>query len=88
MSPSVAFAHQGERVVRREPTLEEIKAWPAAVSVTTAAQAFGISRSHAFDLARRGEFPAKVIRAGGRYLVVTASIISALSATNPADDAA
>lgn len=62
------------------PTLAEIsKQWPASVGVPMAAAAFGISRSHAYELVTRGEFPAKVIRVGGRCRVVTASIIRALS---------
>ncbi|MFL6118882.1 helix-turn-helix transcriptional regulator [Actinophytocola sp.] len=47
--------------------------------MTPAATAFGISRSHAYELITRGEFPAKVIRVGNRYRVITASIIRALS---------
>lgn len=67
--------------VLTQPTLAEIAdQWPASVSVPLAATAFGISRSHAYDLVVRGEFPAKVIRVGGRCRVVTASIVRALSA--------
>lgn len=62
------------------PTLDEIRSsWPATVDVPRAASAFGLSRSHAYDLAARGEFPARVIRVGGRYRVVTASLVKALS---------
>ena len=65
-----------------QPTLDEIHAWPAAVSVAEAARAFGISRSHGYELAQRGEFPAKVVRAGSRYVVVTADLIRILSASS------
>lgn len=78
-SPNVVFAHHGER-----PTLAEIKNWPAAVGVAQASSAYGFSRSHGFELARRGAFPARVIKAGQRYVVVTADIVQQLSA----DDAA
>jgi hypothetical protein len=61
------------------PTLADIQEWPAAVPVPQASTAFGFSRSHGFDLVHRGEFPARVIKAGGRYVVVTASIIRSLS---------
>lgn len=61
------------------PTLDEIRAWPATVSVPRAALAFGLSRSHAYDVASRDEFPARVIKVGGRLRVVTASIVRALS---------
>lgn len=62
------------------PTLEEIRtSWPATVDVPTAGRAFGISRSHAYDLVNCHEFPARVIKVGGRYRVVTATIVRALS---------
>jgi predicted DNA-binding transcriptional regulator AlpA len=67
------------RETTTSPTLHEIRKWPASVDVTAAAAAFGISRSHAYELVTRGEFPAKVIRVGSRYRVITASIIRALS---------
>jgi predicted DNA-binding transcriptional regulator AlpA len=70
---------EGMRETTRSPTLHEIREWPASVDVTAAAAAFGISRSHAYELVTRGEFPAKVIRVGSRYRVITASIIRALS---------
>lgn len=62
------------------PTLDEVRSWPASVEVPVAATAFRISRSHAYELVARGEFPAKVIQVGSRYKVITASIIQALSA--------
>lgn len=62
-------------------TLTEIRtSWPPTVDVPTAALAFGISRSHAYDLVVRGQFPAKVIKVGSRYRVITESIVAALSA--------
>ena len=63
------------------PTLDEVRTWPATVDVPTAALACGFSRSHAYDLVRRGEFPARVIRVGSRIRVVTASLIELLSAS-------
>ncbi|MFD1147872.1 helix-turn-helix transcriptional regulator [Saccharothrix hoggarensis] len=66
---------------QNRPTLAEIKAtWPPAVDVTTAALAFGMSRSKAYDLIARGEFPAKVARYGRRLVVITESVVRALSA--------
>lgn len=62
------------------PTLDQIRTWPATVSVTEAAAAFGISRAHAYDLVRRREFPAKVLTCGNRHVVTTASILAALDA--------
>ena len=62
------------------PTLDEIRSWPSTVDPATAASAVGISRSYAYELVKRGEFPAKVIRVGGKPRVVTASILALLSA--------
>jgi hypothetical protein len=64
--------------VRANPTLDDIRRWPATVDVATAGSAFGLSRSYAYELARTGGLPARVIQVGGRYRVVTASIIAAL----------
>jgi predicted DNA-binding transcriptional regulator AlpA len=62
------------------PTLDEIRNWPATVDPATAARAVGVSRSHAYALVGRGEFPAKVIQVGGKKRVVTASILALLEA--------
>jgi hypothetical protein len=43
-----------------------------------ACAAIGVSKSHGYELARTGAFPARVIRAGNVYRVVTASIIELL----------
>lgn len=67
------------RVDVTPPTLDEIRAWPATVDVGAAAVAFGISRSHAYELVRTKQFPARTIQMGERLRVVTASIVRALS---------
>jgi predicted DNA-binding transcriptional regulator AlpA len=41
--------------------------------------ALGLSRAHGYALAQRGEYPARILKLGGRYRVVTASIIRLLS---------
>ncbi len=64
------------------PTLDEIRAWPATVDIPTAARAYGLSRAYAYELASRAAFPARVLKVGGRYRVVTASILADLG---PAD---
>lgn len=60
------------------PPLEEIEGWPATVDVERGRRPFGLSRSTAYDLVKKGRFPARVIKVGGRYRVVTASIIAVL----------
>ncbi|MET8041485.1 helix-turn-helix domain-containing protein [Micromonospora sp. NPDC005215] len=46
--------------------------------LSTAARIFGLSRSVAYDLAKRGEFPVAVLRFGSRYRVPVAAILHAL----------
>ncbi|GAB3902685.1 hypothetical protein GCM10029964_093510 [Kibdelosporangium lantanae] len=72
---------QDKRLNTKEtPTLAEIRErWPATVDVVVAGRAFGLSRSLSYDLVARGEFPATVIKVGGRYRVITASILRTLS---------
>lgn len=62
------------------PTLEQVRQWPATVGIPKASAALGISRSHGYELASAGEFPARLIRAGGRVVVITADLIKLLSA--------
>jgi predicted DNA-binding transcriptional regulator AlpA len=74
------MASKRQEVDRRPPTLTEIRElWPPTVDVRAAGRVFGLSRSHAYELVSRGEFPAKVIKVGSRYRVITASIIEVLS---------
>ena len=72
-SPSRATRQRSER-----PTLAEVRAWPATVSVEQGARAFGVSRAHAYELARKGDFPAKTLKVGRRTVVLTASILHAI----------
>lgn len=46
----------------------------AFVNVETAAQFLGLGRSLAYDLARQGQFPVPVVKAGRRYLVPVAAL--------------
>lgn len=64
----------------RGPTFDEIATeWPATVDVGQAGKAFGISKSHSYDLVNRGAFPARCIKVGGRWRVLTSSIVSVLA---------
>ena len=62
----------------RQITLAQLRKLPAVVDVTTTVAALGVSRSAAYDAIARGEFPARVIRVGGRLKVVTASLMDLL----------
>lgn len=60
------------------PTLDEIRGWPATVSVAAAAPAVGISKSHFHALITRGEEPCRVLKFGKRCRVVTADLVRLL----------
>jgi hypothetical protein len=47
----------------------------ATVDLITAAGALGIGRTKAYELARRGEFPCRVIRVGEIYRVSTPALL-------------
>ncbi|MGI5327127.1 helix-turn-helix domain-containing protein [Actinomadura nitritigenes] len=53
---------------------DELLALPTTISVETAARAIGLGRTRAYQLARRGEFPCRVIRIGASYRVVTGDL--------------
>lgn len=67
----------------KAPTLDEIRTWPATVDLPTAARALGISRSHAYELAKRGELPLRVLTVGTRRRVVTSSLLPLLGGSGP-----
>lgn len=60
------------------PTLDEIRSWPATVGVPRAAIALGVSKTHLYELIRRGQAPVQVLPLGKRQRVVTASLVRLL----------
>ena len=61
-------------VVTRPLTLAEIADLPAVTDLVTAGRALGLGRTKAYDLARAGQFPCPLIRAGKTWLVPTAGL--------------
>lgn len=59
-------------------TREELLALPAAVDLDTGNRALGLGRSKGYELAKRGQYPCKVLRLGRTYRVVTADLLSLL----------
>ncbi|GLX53816.1 MULTISPECIES: hypothetical protein [Streptomyces] len=59
-------------------TREELLALPAAVDLDTGNRALGLGRSKGYELAKRGEYPCKVLRLGKAYRVVTADLLNLL----------
>jgi excisionase family DNA binding protein len=64
-------------------TRAELLALPVTVDVTTAARALGLGRSTAYELARRGEFPCRVLRIGSSYRIPTADLLRVLGIELP-----
>jgi hypothetical protein len=52
----------------------ELLALPAAVDLETANRALGLGRSKGYELAKRGEYPCRLLRLGNSYRVVTAEL--------------
>lgn len=64
-------------------TRAELLALPVTVDVTTAARALGLGRSTAYELARRDEFPCRVLRIGSSYRIPTADLLRVLGIEPP-----
>lgn len=58
----------------RGMTRDELLALPVAVDLDTANRALTIGRSTGYQLAKRGEYPVRVLRLGNAYRVVTAEL--------------
>jgi len=61
-------------------TISQLRA-TASVDLMTAALALGLGRTKAYDLARRDQFPCRVIRIGETYRVPTAGLLELLGVT-------
>lgn len=59
-------------------TLAELLAMPVMVDIGTASRALGLGRSTGYELARRGEFPCRVLHVGSSYRVPTAELLRLL----------
>ncbi|MBB1242501.1 integrase [Streptomyces durbertensis] len=58
---------------------EEQLALPAAIDLDTANRALSIGRSTGYALAKRGQYPVKILRLGNAYRVITADLLRVLS---------
>jgi hypothetical protein len=63
---------------QRGMSRRDLLALPATVNIAIAARALGCGRSLAYELARQGQFPCRVLRVGNRYLVPTAELLRLL----------
>ncbi|WP_052745518.1 helix-turn-helix domain-containing protein [Allosalinactinospora lopnorensis] len=70
----------------RPLTITELYALPAAVDLMTAAQALNMGRTTAYELAKNGQFPCKLIRYGDTYRVPAAEILRLLNVPIPSKE--
>lgn len=80
LEANFAMAEQMKSV--RGMTHDELMALPVAVDLVTAGQAYGMGRTLAYDLAKRGEFPCRVLRVGNCYRVTRADLLRGLGETD------
>jgi hypothetical protein len=59
-------------------TFDELHALPTVVNLMTAARALDIGRTTAYQLAKAGQFPVRIIRVGTAYHVPTAELLKVL----------
>ena len=71
---------------RRIWTPEQVRALGMTTDLETAASVLGIGRTLAYDLARTGDFPVRLIRLGRRVLVPVAALLDYLGESPPATD--
>ena len=63
--------------------LAEVADLPAVTDLVTAGRALGLGRTKAYELARAGQFPCPVIRAGKTWMVPTAGLLALLGLPVP-----
>lgn len=68
-------------------TVAELRALPASITPEQGFRAIGLGRTKGYALLRNGEFPARVLRIGGSYRIVTADLLRVLG-VEPAPDEA
>jgi predicted DNA-binding transcriptional regulator AlpA len=56
-------------------TRDELLALPVTIDLVAAGRALGLGRTLAYDLAKRGEFPVRLLRLGIKYRVARADLL-------------
>jgi helix-turn-helix protein len=59
-------------------TIDAVRNLGSTTDIETAGAILGIGRSKSYELAKSGDFPARVLRIGRRYLVPIPSILALL----------
>jgi hypothetical protein len=63
---------------RRRWTADAVRTLGMTTDVPTAGEILGIGRTKAYEMAKNGDFPVRVLRIGRRYVVPIASLIKLL----------
>ncbi|MFJ1707124.1 integrase [Kitasatospora sp. NPDC088346] len=64
-------------------TIAELINLPTCVTLTTANRSLGLGRTAGYDLAKSGQYPVPLIRAGKAYRVSTIELAKVLGLTVP-----
>lgn len=80
-------AQTKERTAERGMQLAELLALPVAFDLDTSNRALQLGRTKGFDLAKRGEYPIRILRVGRTYRVTRADLLRALG-IDPTNDGA
>lgn len=59
-------------------TQEELNALPVAFDLLVASRAYGLGRTKAYELAKQGKFPCRVLKIGNAYRVTRADLLRSL----------
>ncbi|MCX5377554.1 hypothetical protein [Streptomyces sp. NBC_00091] len=57
---------------------DQLLALPVSIDLEAGNRALGIGRSKGYELAKRDQYPCKVLRVGNGYRVVTADLLNLL----------
>lgn len=76
-STAPAVVADGEALRRRRGqwSADQLRALPVTVDLATAGSILGMGETKARELARTGQFPAKVLKHGERYVVPTRPLL-------------
>jgi hypothetical protein len=85
-NPSPRDKTPADTLRRRVWTPDEVRRLGMTTDLETAAAIIGIGRTLAYDLARDGEFPVRLLRLGRRVVVPIASLLEYLGEATAAGD--
>lgn len=64
-------------------SVDDVRALGTTTDIVTAGAVLGVGRTTSYQLARDGEFPVPVTRAGRRFIVGVPHLLRAIGATEP-----